>query len=49
MTHHPALKTYLNLSEEDQVMGLLYLGYSDQPLPSGKRNFPLETKIHWKE
>jgi nitroreductase len=48
MTHHPAMKTYLNLTTEDQVMGILYLGYSDLPLPEGKRNFPLETKIDWR-
>jgi nitroreductase len=26
MTYHPELKRYLNLEEEDQVIGLLYLG-----------------------
>lgn len=46
MTHHPALKAFLQLKEEDIVMGLLYLGYTDQPPKSGKRNIPLEKKIN---
>ena len=48
MTHHPAMKEYLGLSGEDVVMGLLYLGYSDKPLPPAKRNIPLQEKITWK-
>jgi nitroreductase len=42
----PAMKTFLQLREEDQVMGVLYLGYADQH-PEGKRNIPLEEKIKW--
>ncbi len=48
MTHHPSMKSYLHLEEEDQVMGILYLGYSDLPMVEGKRNIPLEAKISWK-
>jgi nitroreductase len=42
----PAMKDFLQLREEDQVMGVLYLGYADQH-PEGKRTIPLETKIKW--
>ena len=48
MAHHPSLKNYLGLAEEDLVMGLLFLGYSDIPVITGKRNIPLEEKIIWK-
>ena len=47
MTHHPSLKKYLGLGEEDIVMGLLLLGYTDQPAQIGKRNIPLENKVEW--
>lgn len=42
----PAMKSFLQLREEDQVMGVLYLGYADEH-PEGKRTIPLETKIKW--
>jgi nitroreductase len=42
----PAMKEFLQLREEDHVMGVLYLGYADQH-PEGKRNIPLEEKIKW--
>ncbi|QEC68733.1 nitroreductase [Panacibacter ginsenosidivorans] len=48
MTHHPAMKNYLGLAEEDIMMGLLYLGYTDEPVKEGKRIVPLEEKIIWK-
>ena len=48
MTHHPALKEYLQLSEEDLVMGLIYLGYSDEPAKEGKRAVPVAEKAIWK-
>ena len=37
---------FLNLRDEDNVMGVLYLGYADQ-YPEGKRTIPLENKIKW--
>ena len=46
MTHHPALKKYLHLREEDRVMGILYLGYTDMQT-SGKRIIPMLEKIKW--
>jgi len=47
MTHHPAMKAYLGLEEEDLVMGLLYMGYSDQEAKPTKRTIPLEEKMKW--
>ena len=42
----PAFKDFLKLGELDQVMGVLYLGYTDIQ-PEGKRKVPLEEKITW--
>lgn len=49
MTMHPSMKEYLKLEgEEDKVLGLFYLGYTNEsPLKEGKRNIPLEDKIRW--
>lgn len=49
VTHHEAMKQYLGLQHEDVVMGLVYLGYSDEPLKEGRRNIPLSEKITWKQ
>ncbi len=48
MTHAHALKEYLELGEHDIVMGLIFLGYSDEPAKEGVRNTPLSEKIIWK-
>lgn len=42
----PAMKHYLNLRDEDEVMGVLYLGYADE-YPQGVRKTPLTEKITW--
>jgi nitroreductase len=47
MTHHPALKKALGFSEEDLITGLLFLGYTDDPVPVGKRSIPLAEKVQW--
>lgn len=47
MTHHPALKDYLGLNDEDVIMSMLYLGYTDEPSKNRKRNIPLEEKVKW--
>jgi nitroreductase len=47
MTHHPALKKALGFGEEDSITGLLFLGYTDEPLPAGKRSIPLAEKTSW--
>jgi len=49
MTHHLSMKKFLQLEEEDVVMGLLMLGYTDEPAKEGKRIVPLESKITWKK
>ena len=46
MTLKPAMKDFLELGTEDQVIGLIYLGYSDQH-PEGKRVTPIEEKLKW--
>jgi nitroreductase len=45
-TYHHSLKEYLQLKEDDMVMGILYLGYTDIT-PTGKRNIPLTDKVKW--
>jgi nitroreductase len=40
------MKDFLELGEEDQVIGVLYFGYAGQ-LPAGSRSIPLEEKIKW--
>jgi len=47
MIHHPPMKNFLQLKEDDVVMGLLYLGYTDQQ-PAGKRQTAIEEKLIWK-
>ncbi|SHM04368.1 Nitroreductase [Chitinophaga jiangningensis] len=47
MTFHPAMKDYLGLGDEDQVLGFFYLGYSDEAAPAGKRVKPAEEKFKW--
>ena len=42
----PAMKQFLNLRDEDEVMGVLYLGYADE-YPAGIRKTPLSEKITW--
>ena len=48
MTHQPAMKQYLGLAEEDIVMGIIYLGYTDEPKKEAKRIVPLSEKVIWK-
>lgn len=49
MAHHESMKNMLGLAEDDQVLGLLFLGYTDEPNNEGKRNIPLADKISWFE
>lgn len=46
MIHNPVMKQFFNLDEEDIVMGVLYLGYSDST-PTGERIIPLSEKVSW--
>jgi nitroreductase len=47
MTHTQALKTYLHLQAEDIILGLIFLGYSNEPAKDSVRNTPLSEKIKW--
>lgn len=47
MTFHPAMKEYLSLREEDKVLGIFHLGYTDEPIPEGRRLKPMEEKVKW--
>lgn len=49
MTFSPAMKDYLSLGEEDKVLGIFYLGYSDEPTPEGRRLKPLSEKVKWEK
>ena len=40
------IKDYLGLRDEDEVLGILYFGYSDAEM-TAVRNIPLEEKIQW--
>lgn len=46
MALKPEMKTYLSLGKEDIIIGVLYLGYSDNA-PSGERLIPLSEKVKW--
>lgn len=41
------MKDYFSLSEDDFVVGFLYLGHSDQPKKDAVRNIPLAEKVKW--
>lgn len=49
LTHHPALKEEFGLDEEDLMMGILYLGYTDEPFKEAVRLIPLQDKIEWRK
>ena len=43
----PSMKKYFQLLEEDVMIGVIYLGYTDKEKTEGKRLTPLEEKIMW--
>jgi nitroreductase len=47
LTHHPALKEEFKMGDEDIILGIIYLGYSDEPFKEGNRMIPLSEKIEW--
>lgn len=47
MTHNGAMKDYLNLDNEDVVLGLVFLGYTDGPAKTGTRNSTIDEKVKW--
>lgn len=42
----PAMKEYLGLNEEDTMIGLLFMGYTNEPSKQGRRE-PIEVKTKW--
>ena len=46
MALKPAFAAHFNLGSEDSVLGVLYLGYTEEH-PEGKRKIPVEEKITW--
>lgn len=48
MVHNAAMKKYFGLAEADAMIGLLYMGYTDEPAAPGKRNSTAADKTVWK-
>ena len=44
-TYHQAMKKYFELNDEDEMIGFLYLGYTNEKIKSGTRIVPLHEKI----
>jgi len=42
----PVMRVHLGLGDEDEVLGLLYMGYTDEPEKPGRRG-PVEEKTAW--
>jgi nitroreductase len=40
------MQKFLHLPEDEKCLGLFYMGYSDVPLPEGKRQ-SIEDKVIW--
>ena len=47
MTHTPALKEHLGLASDDIIMGLIFLGCTDEPAKEGFRNIAINEKVIW--
>ena len=47
MTHTHSLKEYLHLGHDDIIMGLIFLGYTDEPAKEGARNSTITEKVKW--
>lgn len=47
MVLKPAMHSFLNLLDEDQVMGIIYLGYADE-YPKGVRKVSVNDKVEWR-
>ena len=46
ITYTQELKDFLGLGDNDLCLGYLYLGYSDRPNPSSRRD-PIQDKVEW--
>ena len=47
MVHHESLKEYLELLDDDRVLGFLYIGLAEETQGEGKRNIPMSEKVKW--
>ncbi len=47
MTHSHALKEYLHLGPDDIIMGLIFLGYTEELPKEGIRNIAIAEKVKW--
>ena len=47
MAHTHALKEHLHLGHDDIIMGLIFLGYTDEPAKEGVRNSAITEKVKW--
>ncbi|MBX2931256.1 MAG: nitroreductase [Chitinophagaceae bacterium] len=47
MMHKQPMKDYFNLTDEDTMLAILYLGYSDEQ-KAGKRLTSIESKVEWR-
>ena len=46
VTYTDELKEFLNLGNKDKCLGYLYLGYSDNPTTTSRRD-PIQKKVEW--
>jgi nitroreductase len=47
MAHYPPMKEFLDLGDEDEVLAILYLGYSDAQVADVPRKISMEEKLFW--
>jgi nitroreductase len=47
MMHEDCFKRYFNYSAEDTVLGVIYVGYTNQPIPEGRRNTDGRAKVRF--
>lgn len=48
MCYHPEMKTLTGLANTDQILGIIYIGQYDVPLPQGIRLSNWQEKVIWK-
>ena len=47
MTHTHAMKEHLHLGTDDIIMGLIFMGYTDEAPKEGIRNIAMSEKVKW--
>lgn len=47
MAHTEAFKNMLELAADDVVLGLIFMGYTDEPAREGSRNSTISEKVKW--